>query len=130
MLNTVKHLIDSQFHARLNTHSKFNQKRFDYAWNLFSKDLKSHFGCVTALEFSNRDAEHFASGGDDRRILVWSINNDLLTDRKCEPVSMKSEHNSNIFTIAWDNENRRLFSGGNDHQVIVHDVKTYVHLFI
>ena len=39
---------------------------------------------------------------------------------------MKTQHNSNIFCLAWDNENKNIFSGGNDHQVIVHDVETFV----
>lgn len=39
---------------------------------------------------------------------------------------MKTQHNSNIFTLAWDNENKRIFSGANDHQVIVHDVEKLV----
>jgi len=38
---------------------------------------------------------------------------------------MNAHHFSNIFTIAWDNEDRKLFSGGNDSQLIVHDVETY-----
>ena len=39
---------------------------------------------------------------------------------------MKGQHNSNIFTLEFDNEDQKIFSGGNDHQVIVHDIKTYV----
>lgn len=37
---------------------------------------------------------------------------------------LNTRHHSNIFTLAWDNEDRKLFSGGNDHQLIVHDVET------
>jgi hypothetical protein len=62
MFNTVNHLINSQINSKRNSLSKFYQNSFDYAWNLYSKDLKAHFGCVNAIEFSNRESEHIASG--------------------------------------------------------------------
>ncbi len=159
----MKHLLSVESTGCLyNTHTKYYQKIFDYAKNLYQKTLYAHYGCVNALEFSNRESEHFASGSynlanktswfgkvvrlsylltkikgsDDQRILLWSVGNDALSARAVgtttenyvsKPISLRSQHNSNIFTVAWDNENRRIFSGGNDHQVIVHDVKTCVH---
>ena len=62
MINTINYLNNSQLNSIKNSHSKFYQHSFDYAWNLYSKDLKAHFGCVNALEFSNRESEHIASG--------------------------------------------------------------------
>jgi Ni,Fe-hydrogenase I small subunit len=47
-----------------------------------------------------------------------------FSTRNSAPCEMKAQHNSNIFTLAWDNENEKIFSGANDHQVIVHDVRT------
>lgn len=38
------------------------------------------------------------------------------------PISMKKTHNSNIFCVAFDSKNERIFSGGNDDQVIIHEV--------
>ncbi|RWS18138.1 WD-repeat protein-like protein, partial [Leptotrombidium deliense] len=37
---------------------------------------------------------------------------------------MKGEHNSNIFCLGFNSDNTRLFSAGNDEQVIVHDSTT------
>lgn len=65
MLNTFQHLVNSQIVSTYNTHSKYYQNCFDYAWNLYSKDLKAHYGCVNAIEFSNRECEHIASGECD-----------------------------------------------------------------
>ncbi len=62
-------------------------------------------------------------GGDDKRVLLWHVSKDILSEKNV-PIAMKTQHNSNIFCLAWDNENQRIFSGGNDHQVIVHDVET------
>lgn len=81
------------------------------------------------------------SGGDDRRVLLWNISEavydrglspaglglklepkeDGCQDKNC-PISMKRTHNSNIFCVAFDSKNERIFSGGNDDQVIIHEV--------
>ncbi len=66
-------------------------------------------------------------GGDDKRILLWNVNNNIFSDcsnSNNNIITMKTQHNSNIFTIAFDNEDKKIFSGGNDHQVIVHDLQT------
>ena len=62
MINTINHLINSQLNSVRNSHSRYYQNCFDYAWNLYSKDLKAHYNCVNAIEFSNRESEHIASG--------------------------------------------------------------------
>ncbi|RVE57592.1 hypothetical protein OJAV_G00217730 [Oryzias javanicus] len=40
-----------------------------------------------------------------------------------KPVKLKGEHLSNIFCLAFDSSNTKVFSGGNDEQVILHDVE-------
>lgn len=52
----------------------------------------------------------FLLGGDDRRVLLWNMEK-ALSDIG-SPFIMKGEHNSNIFCLAFDNENRKVFSGG------------------
>ncbi|XP_072164835.1 DDB1- and CUL4-associated factor 5-like [Diadema setosum] len=88
---------------------------------LYRMNLLGHYGCVNAIEFSNKGGQYLASGGDDRRVLLWNINKAL--DSRYEPNSMKGEHHSNIFCMAFDNENGKIFSGGNDDQVLVHDTR-------
>ena len=62
------------------------------------------------------------SGGDDRRVLLWNI--DGICSESKQPHAMKGEHNSNIFCLSFDSTNSKIFSAGNDEQVIVHDMKT------
>ncbi|XP_064176125.1 DDB1- and CUL4-associated factor 5 isoform X1 [Anguilla rostrata] len=42
---------------------------------------------------------------------------------RAKPLKLKGEHLSNIFCLAFDSTNKRVFSGGNDEQVILHDVE-------
>lgn len=61
-------------------------------------------------------------GGDDRRVLLWKV--DQAIQGLGEPMAMKAQHNSNIFCLGYDSSNSKIFSAGNDDQVIVHDLKT------
>lgn len=61
-------------------------------------------------------------GGDDRRLLFWNLDKAMLGQGA--PVQMKKQHESNIFCLGYDNSNRKIFSGGNDDTVIVHDIET------
>ncbi|CAH1791672.1 unnamed protein product, partial [Owenia fusiformis] len=110
-------------HYKENTYLKNRllRERTSALTGLYSKDLKGHFGCVNAIEFSNHGGELICSGGDDRRVLLWHSES-ALSRHKAKV--MKGEHHSNIFCIAFNNDNTNVFSGGNDEQVIVHDATT------
>lgn len=62
------------------------------------------------------------SGGDDKRILLWSLAGAIYDHGM--PISMRTNHGSNIFCLTFDSHNERIFSGGNDDQVLIHDVYT------
>lgn len=96
-------------------------QRLNTAKSLYRKDLNAHFGCVNAIEFS-KEGDLLVSGGDDRRVLLWSV--DAAMSGSQRPRAMKGEHNSNIFCLGFDSCNSKIFSAGNDEQVIVHDLKT------
>lgn len=49
-------------------------------------------------------------GGDDKEVLLWNTHQALSGIGK--PVSMKTMHQSNIFCLAFDNENKTVISGG------------------
>ncbi|XP_072341751.1 DDB1- and CUL4-associated factor 5 [Scyliorhinus torazame] len=100
----------------------FQRQRLSACPNLFKKDLLGHFGCVNAIEFSGGAGELLVSGGDDRRVLLWHIDKSIHS--RAKPTQLKGEHLSNIFCLAFDSTNTHLFSGGNDEQVIVHDVQS------
>lgn len=50
------------------------------------------------------------AGGDDRRVLVWKVQEALSGID--HPKAMKGQHNSNIFCLSFDHSNTKIFSGG------------------
>ncbi|XP_026743311.1 DDB1- and CUL4-associated factor 5-like [Trichoplusia ni] len=101
--------------------SQFFNKRLNAAKNLYRRDLVCHFGCVNAIEFSS-NGEYLVSGGDDRRVMLWHFGQAILDRGKPEP--MKAAHQSNIFCLGITNDNQKIYSGGNDDIVIVHDLES------
>ena len=59
--NTVKFINDRITNVN-NLTTKLIRERTEWAKNLFSRDLKAHFGCVNAIEFSSNGGELIASG--------------------------------------------------------------------
>lgn len=96
-------------------------RRLEFSKSLHNKDLYAHYGCVNAVEFSN-DGEWLVSGGDDKRVLIWNV--DRTLSGSYQPKVMKGEHNSNIFCLGFNASHTKLYSAGNDEQVILHDVRT------
>ncbi|KAM4663838.1 DDB1- and CUL4-associated factor 5 [Discoglossus pictus] len=100
----------------------FQRRRLGACSNLYRKDLLGHYGCVNAIEFSNRGGNMLVSGGDDRRVLLWHMEEAIHS--RAQPIQLRGEHHSNIFCLAFNSANTRVFSGGNDEQVILHDVES------
>ena len=76
-------------------------------------DLKAHFGCVNALAFS-QNGQFLASGGDDRRILLWNVGKTLskneAKNRQNSYQILQGTHESNVFCIDFTANMVRLFS--------------------
>lgn len=117
--NPLRYITARAENTTWSSHHRLVRERLLVAKSLYRRDLKAHYGCVNAIEFSN-DGLFIASGGDDRRVLLWNVEKAL--SEIGEPFSLKGEHNSNIFCLAVNNSNSKLYSGGNDEQVVVHDV--------
>ncbi|KAB0345448.1 hypothetical protein FD754_022374 [Muntiacus muntjak] len=102
----------------------FQRRRLRGCRNLYKKDLLGHFGCVNAIEFSNNGGQFLlpSQGGDDRRVLLWHMEQAIHS--RVKPIQLKGEHHSNIFCLAFNSGNTKVFSGGNDEQVILHDVES------
>ncbi|OCT64794.1 DDB1- and CUL4-associated factor 5 [Xenopus laevis] len=100
----------------------FQRRRLQACRNLYKKDLLGHYGCVNAIEFSGNGGHMLVSGGDDRRVLLWHLEQAIHS--RAKPIQLKGEHHSNIFCLAFNSCNTRVFSGGNDEQVILHDVES------
>ncbi|XP_037046872.1 DDB1- and CUL4-associated factor 5 [Bradysia coprophila] len=120
--NSVGHVINRQMGQNVHNFRKtIFRERLNVAKTLYKKDLISHFGCVNAIEFSE-EGEWLISGGDDRRVLLWHLEEAIAG--KSEPRAMEKQHESNIFCLGFNSNNTRIFSGGNDDMVNVHDVHT------
>ena len=52
------------------------------------------------------------AGGDDKRVLIWNMSETLFTQTHRSPVPLNATHLSNIFSIKFDNDNRRIISAG------------------
>ncbi|KAK7103564.1 hypothetical protein V1264_018436 [Littorina saxatilis] len=117
--NPLRYITTRAENVRFASQQIMMRERLAKSESLYCRDLKSHYGCVNAIEFSN-DGLFITSGGDDRRVLLWNVEK-ALSDIG-EPISMAGEHNSNIFCLAINKTNSKIYSGGNDEQVVVHDI--------
>ncbi|CAK9814260.1 DDB1- and CUL4-associated factor 5 [Anthophora quadrimaculata] len=119
--NPLSYLVERQIDDKVDHCKRLVNARFESSENLFRKDLLSHYGCVNAIEFSNQ-GDLLVSGGDDRRVLLWKVEQAIQNVGK--PAVMKAQHISNIFCLGYDSSKTKIFSAGNDDQVIVHDLRT------
>ncbi|EDW15407.2 uncharacterized protein Dmoj_GI22802 [Drosophila mojavensis] len=110
-------------HPRSNLEAGIFRQRLHAAENLYQRNLMAHYGCVNALEFSP-GGEYLASGGDDKRVLLWNVDQALGNVTEDFPAAMYGEHGSNIFCLGFDTLSKYVFSGGNDDLVIQHDLCT------
>ncbi|KAF4528141.1 hypothetical protein B566_EDAN011157 [Ephemera danica] len=120
-LNTIRYTIKRQYDDQYQLTKQFSRTKLDSAQSFYRKDLYAHFGCVNAIEFSN-EGQLLVSGGDDRRVLVWRVEDAIHGHYK--PTAMRAQHISNIFCLGYNSTNTKIFSAGNDDQVIVHDAIT------
>ncbi|XP_072762510.1 uncharacterized protein [Anoplolepis gracilipes] len=119
--SALSYVIARQIDDRHDYCRRLVNARFENSENLYRKDLLSHYGCVNAIEFSNQ-GDLLVSGGDDRRVLLWKVEQAIQGMGK--PIVMKAQHASNIFCLGYDSSKTKIFSAGNDDQVIVHDLRT------
>ena len=89
-----------------------------------------HYGrAVTVVEFSD-DSSLFVSGGRDGRVLLWPTNK--ATDDKWTPkpiamdtiVNSDEEVHPSVLCLSMSPDNRRIFSGGRDNNLLIHDANT------
>lgn len=114
-----------QVHGNRNQAVKYRRRRLELFDSLYYQNLCAHYGCVNALEFSRNAGRYLASGGDDKRVLLWDLGR-ATQQPTYRPIQMKATHLSNIFCYAFDQNDDNLISSGNDGQIIVHDLSTAV----
>ncbi|CAB3398309.1 unnamed protein product [Caenorhabditis bovis] len=87
------------------------------------KDVREHTGCVNCIELS-KDENLLISGGDDLRVIIWNFA-EMMLQRAPQPrMVMKQQHKSNIFSAAFTNDTKSVYTGGNDGMIIMHDLNT------
>ncbi|PSN32328.1 hypothetical protein C0J52_17634 [Blattella germanica] len=101
--NPLGYLVKREYNDKLYINKQLLRERLYSARNLYRKDLLAHYGCVNAIEFSNK-GELLASGGDDRRVLIWNVEQAVHGVNK--PAAMRAQHISNIFCLGFDSTNK------------------------
>lgn len=102
--------------------SKVIRQRFNSSSSLYWKNIVGHFGCINALELDEK-GDWMASGGDDRRILIWNVEKTIDCIPSL-PIEMEGKHESNIFCLGFDCRAKKILSGGNDERILIHDLAT------
>jgi WD40 repeat protein len=68
----------------------------------------------------------FVSGGNDGRLLLWPTNK--AVDEKWTPnpteMNTKLEDSEVVLCLAASPDNKRIFSGGSDDNLTIHDANT------
>jgi WD40 repeat protein len=72
---------------------------------------------VNALSISRGIGEFLISGGDDTRILLWTLFASII-----KPIGVFTGHQSNIFSCAFDASQDHVLSTGNDGLLLRYDL--------
>ncbi|KAJ8291643.1 DDB1- and CUL4-associated factor 5 [Rhodotorula toruloides] len=111
--------------------------RSDFTSSLWQTDLsrqtayRAHHSCVNALAIGPAEGGRWlASGGDDRRILLWDTTaEDQGAGVAAEPVASYVGAQSNLFAIAFSCDGQRIFAAGNDSSILEYDLETTRQVF-
>lgn len=91
------------------------------------KDIREHTGCINAVEFSHKE-NFLATGGDDAHSRIWAVD-ELMLRKNPKPISIcEKGHNSNIFCLEFDLEDRFVYSGERFGSIFKHDISTNRHV--
>ena len=92
----------------------------------YCRNLTGHTGGVGGIEFSE-DGTLLASGGYDKIVRLWSIGKTTGNEQRIiDMIEMKTKHKSDVLCLAISPDNGRLFSGGKDGKVFIHDISSWV----
>lgn len=104
------------------------RQELDVSSSIHCKDLIVNAdgrSSIPAIDFSD-DGTLLASGGLNSIVRLWYISE---PDRRGKhltviPIDMESKHNGAALCLAIASDNSRLYSGGLDGNILVHDIQT------
>ena len=88
------------------------------------RDCVGHTDGIVTMEFSG-DGRFLVSGGADKSVRLWSLSQGTEGgDSSIKGHQMKTKHDNFVLCLAISSDNSRIFSGGRDSKVLIHDAKT------
>ena len=89
-----------------------------------SRDCVGHTDGILKMEFSG-DGRFLVSGGGDKTVRLWSLSQGTEGgDSPTKVHQMRTKHDGSVLCMAISSDNSRIFSGGYDSKVLIHDAKT------
>lgn len=85
------------------------------------REVREHKSCVNAISFSAGEGQLLVSGGDDLRLLLWNMYDDLSNTK---PIKEYYGHENNIFCAIFDSSVRHVMSCGLDGIIFRYDIET------
>ena len=91
------------------------------------RHLIGHTNSILPMEFST-DGSFIVSGGGDKTVRLWSLSSNVATEETQISTSlyhqMRTKHESDVGCVAISPDSSRIFSGGSDSKIFVHDART------
>ena len=108
----------SSFSSNCSAESKQQSQLFQ------SRDLPGHTEYIYTMEFSD-DGKFLVSGGRDKSVRLWSLSQGAEGgDSPIKGHQMRTKHDDIVCCLAISHDTSRIFSGGYDSKVLIHDAKT------
>ncbi|KAI9204669.1 WD40-repeat-containing domain protein [Polychytrium aggregatum] len=86
--------------------------------------MRGHYACVNTIALSRPAGEFLASGGDDKRVLIWRVDDSPVP----VPVACLGGHTNTILHVQFGSTARVLYSCGADGALCRYDVEHGIHV--